>query len=70
MTDVAEHTESGMTYHVGQRVERVDYENDGTPAYQGTLTRIERDGDEITYWITWDGTNAPDAHGRYAFRTI
>jgi len=54
----------------GQRVERVDFEKDGTPAYQGTLTRIEQDGDEFTYWITWDGTDAPDPHGRYAFRVI
>lgn len=54
----------------GMRVERVDFENDGTPAYQGYVERIERDDDEITYWIKWDGTSAADPHGTYAFRVI
>lgn len=59
-----------MPINEGQRVERVDYENDGTPAYQGFIERIERDGDEVTYWVKWDGTRAADPHGEYAFRTI
>ena len=54
----------------GMRVERVDYENDGTPNYQGYVERIERDEDEVTYWIKWDGAAAADPHGEYAFRTI
>jgi hypothetical protein len=65
--DVQQHEESGTTYRVGQDVRRVDFENDGTPAYEGRLTRIEMDEDEVTYWITWEGATAPDAHGTYAF---
>ena len=54
----------------GMRVQRVDFENDGTPAYMGTIERIEHDDDETTYWVRWDGTSAADAHGRYAFRAL
>jgi hypothetical protein len=68
--DVQQHTEDGTTYTVGQRVQRVDWENDGTPAYQGTLERIELDAGEAYYWIRWDGTPAADHHGPYAFRII
>lgn len=57
---------------VGQTVRRVDFESDGTPAYTGVIKRIERDGDDVTYWITWTGAGAtaPDPHGRYAFTAI
>ncbi|MBA2951420.1 hypothetical protein [Streptomyces himalayensis] len=67
--DVQQHTEEGTTYRTGQAVQRVDYENDGTPAYLGRITRIEIENDEATYWITWEGA-APDPHGTYAFNLI
>lgn len=52
------------------RVQRVDFENDRTPAYKGFIVRIEPEEYGPTYWIQWEGTNAPDAHGRYAFAPL
>ena len=65
--NVEQHTENEITYRVGQSVRRIDWENDGTPSYAGTIDRIEIDDDEATYWITWEGANAADPHGPYAF---
>lgn len=61
--------EAPAAAYVGQTVTRVDYENDGTPAYTGVIDNITTDGDDVTYWVVWTGAGATtaDPHGPYAF---
>lgn len=73
--NVERHTENGTTYTVGDYVLGTDWEQGRIPLHPGRLTRIEvtpadetsSGEDEVTYWITWEGADAPDPHGTYAF---